>query len=88
MFDNNYLRITDRKKDILISPGGDNISPLKIENELTNSEIVDQAIVYGDNKPFLVALLVLKEDKKNLKNQEIEKEIQNVNKNLSKIEKY
>ena len=86
VFDNNYLRITDRKKDILISPGGDNISPLKIENELTNSEIVDQAIVYGDNKPFLVALLVLKEDKKNLKNQEIEKEIQNVNKNLSKIE--
>ena len=37
VFENNYLKITDRKKDILITPGGDNISPLKIENELVNS---------------------------------------------------
>ena len=55
VFENNYLKITDRKKDILITPGGDNISPLKIENELVNSELIDQAIVYGDNKPYLVA---------------------------------
>ena len=40
VFENNYLKITDRKKDILITPGGDNISPLKIENELVNSETV------------------------------------------------
>ena len=63
VFENNYLKITDRKKDILITPGGDNISPLKIENEIINSEIIDQAIVYGDNKPYLVALLVLNDEK-------------------------
>ena len=61
-FENNYLKITDRKKDILITPGGDNISPLKIENMLTSSEIIDQAIVYGDNKPYLVALLILNKE--------------------------
>ena len=44
VFENNFLKITDRKKDILITPGGDNISPLKIENELINSGIIDQAI--------------------------------------------
>ena len=86
VFDNNYLKITDRKKDILITPGGDNISPLKIENELINSGIIDQAIVYGDNKPYLVALLVLNEEKKSLKDEEIKKEIEKVNKKLSKIE--
>ncbi len=86
VFDNNYLKITDRKKDILITPGGDNISPLKIENELINSGIIDQAIVYGDNKPYLVALLVLNEEKKSLKEEEIKQRIEKVNKKLSKIE--
>ena len=86
VFENNYLKITDRKKDILITPGGDNISPLKIENELVNSEIIDQAIVYGDNKPYLVALIVLNDEKKSLTEQEIKKEIEKVNNKLSKIE--
>jgi len=86
VFKNNYLKITDRKKDILITPGGDNISPLKIENELINSEIIDQAIVYGDNKPFLVALLVINDEKKSLTEEEIKQEIEKVNKKLSKIE--
>ena len=86
VFDNNYLKITDRKKDILITPGGDNISPLKIENELINSGIIDQAIVYGDNKPYLVALLVLNDEKKTLKEEEIKQELEKVNKKLSKIE--
>ena len=85
-FQNSYLKITDRKKDILITPGGDNISPLKVENMLTSSEIIDQAIVYGDNKPYLVALLVLnKENQDNEK--DLEEEIININKNLTKVEK-
>ena len=63
-FDNGFLKITDRKKDILITPGGDNISPVKIENDLTKIEFIEQALVYGDNKPFLVALLVLSDEKK------------------------
>ena len=86
VFENNYLKITDRKKDILITPGGDNISPIKIENELINSEIIDQAIVYGDNKPYLVALLVLNDEKKSSTEEEIKKEIEKVNEKLSKIE--
>ena len=86
VFENNYLKITDRKKDILITPGGDNISPLKIENELINSEIIDQVIVYGDNKPYLVALIVLNDEKKSSTDEEIKQEIEKVNKKLSKIE--
>ncbi len=86
VFENGYLKITDRKKDILITPGGDNISPVKIENELSNSNLIDQSIVYGDNKPYLVALLVLSEENLNITHDQIEKEINKVNQNLSKIE--
>ena len=86
-FDDGFLKITDRKKDILITPGGDNISPIKIENDLTKIEFIDQALVYGDNKPFLVALLVLSKDKKDINNKIIEDEIEKINKKLSKIEK-
>ena len=86
VFENNFLKITDRKKDILITPGGDNISPLKIENELVNLEFIDQAVVYGDNKPYLVALLVLKDEFINITNEEINNAINNLNNNLSKIE--
>ncbi len=86
VFENNFLKITDRKKDILITPGGDNISPLKIENELVNLEFIDQAVVYGDNKPYLVALLVLNEEFINITEEEIRNAINNLNNNLSKIE--
>ncbi len=85
-FENNYLKITDRKKDILITPGGDNISPLKIENMLTNSKMIDQAIVYGDYKPYLVALIILNKEFFNEK-KNLDKELENINKNLTKIEK-
>ena len=87
VIENNYLKITDRKKDILISPGGDNISPIKVENEILNSKYFDQALVYGDNKPYLVALLVLSEEGKTKQINEIKLEIENINKNFSKIEK-
>ena len=86
-FDDGFLKITDRKKDILITPGGDNISPIKIENDLTKIEFIEQALVYGDNKPFLVALLSLSNEKKNIDNKIIHNEIEKLNKNLTKIEK-
>ena len=85
-FKDNYLQITDRKKDIIITPGGDNISPVKIETEITNSYLFDQAIVYGDNKPYLVALLVLNNDIILNDEKKIELEIERINKKLSKIE--
>ena len=86
-FNNNYLKITDRKKDIIITPGGDNISPVKIENDLVQINFIEQTLVYGDNKPYLVALIVLASDQKNLANEKIYEEIEKINKNLSKIEK-
>ncbi len=86
VFENNFLKITDRKKDILITPGGDNISPLKIENELVNLEFIDQAVVYGDNKPYLVCLIILNDQYLSITNEEIDYEIKKMNKKLSKIE--
>ncbi|MDA7447056.1 long-chain fatty acid--CoA ligase [Candidatus Pelagibacter ubique] len=86
-FDGEFLKITDRKKDIIITPGGDNISPIKIENDLNKSNYIEQSLVYGDNKPYLVCLIVLSSEYKNIKNEEIKIEIEKINKNLSKIEK-
>lgn len=57
-----YLFITDRKKDILITAGGKNVAPQNIENLLKTSPYVSQAMVYGDRKPYLTALVTLDED--------------------------
>ncbi len=53
-----YIRITDRKKDIIVNSGGDNVSPQRVEGFLTLQPEIAQAMVYGDRKPHLVALLV------------------------------
>jgi long-chain acyl-CoA synthetase len=53
-----YLQITDRKKDIIVVSGGDNISPARIEGFLCLEPEIGQAMVYGDKRPHLVALLV------------------------------
>ncbi len=53
-----YLSITDRKKDIIVNSGGDNIAPQKVEGVLTVQPEIAQAMVYGDRRPHLVALLV------------------------------
>ena len=52
------LIITDRKKDIIVNSGGDNISPQKIEGMICLNEEIDQAAVYGDDKPYLTAVIV------------------------------
>jgi long-chain acyl-CoA synthetase len=52
------IRITDRKKDLLVVSGGDNVSPARIENLLTQRPEIAQALVWGDGRPHLVALLV------------------------------
>ncbi|MCC9620099.1 long-chain fatty acid--CoA ligase [Thalassospira sp. MA62] len=56
------LMITDRKKDIIVNSGGDNISPQRIEGLLTLETEIAQAMVYGDDKPYLVAVLWPEED--------------------------
>jgi long-chain acyl-CoA synthetase len=53
-----FLRITDRKKDIIVNSGGDNISPARVEGLLTLRPEIAQAMVYGDKHPYLVAAIV------------------------------
>jgi long-chain acyl-CoA synthetase len=56
--DDGCLRITDRKKDIIVNSGGDNLSPQRVEGMLTLEPEIGQAMVYGDQRPHLVGLLV------------------------------
>lgn len=57
-----YLRITDRKKDIIVTAGGKNIAPQNIEALIKNDPRIGQAVVFGDRKPYLVALITLDPD--------------------------
>tara|TARA_Y100000591_G_C21816455_1_gene691003 strand:- start:36 stop:1727 length:1692 start_codon:yes stop_codon:yes gene_type:complete len=78
------LKITDRKKELIVNLGGDNISPTKIENLLCLNESIKQSFVYGDKKNYLVALIVTE----NLFNLEkIKDYIDKMNKDVSTIEK-
>jgi long-chain acyl-CoA synthetase len=54
-----FLLITDRKKDIIVTAGGKNIAPQNIENELKAHRIVSQALVLGDRKPYIAALITV-----------------------------
>ena len=56
--DDGYLIITDRKKDIIVNAGGDNIAPQRIEGFLTLQPEIAQAMIYGDRKPNLSALIL------------------------------
>ena len=53
-----YLEITDRKKDIIVNAGGDNISPARVEGLVSLQEEIGQIMVYGDKKPNLVAVII------------------------------
>jgi len=56
--EDNYLKITDRKKDIIVNAGGDNISPSRIEAKLDITPEIAQSMLYGDYKNYLVAIIV------------------------------
>ena len=81
-----YLKITDRKKDIIVNAGGDNISPAKIENIILNSLEIDQCMVYGDGKNHLVALIVPSKEFKEQK-EKMSEIINKINENLTQIER-
>ncbi len=76
--------ITGRKKELIVTSGGENISSQKIENMLLSFDEVSQAIVYGDGKPFIIALIKLNDD---YKKTDVKKLIQALNYNLNSIEK-
>ena len=84
--EDNYLKITDRKKDIIVSLGGDNIAPSKIENLLTLSTEIEQACVFGEQKNYIAALLVLSSESKS-SDEDIQRYIDEVNKDLTQPEK-
>jgi len=81
-----YLKITDRKKDIIVSLGGDNIAPSKLENLLTLSSDIEQACVFGEQKNYIAALIILSLDSKATK-EDIQNYIDEVNKDLTQPEK-
>jgi long-chain acyl-CoA synthetase len=60
--DDGFVSITGRKKDLIITSSGKNITPVNIENELRETRYISEAVVYGDNRPYLVAMVALDSD--------------------------
>ncbi len=60
--DDGFLRITGRKKDLIITSSGKNITPVNIESALRESRYITEAVVYGDSRPYLVAVVTLDHD--------------------------
>ena len=78
------LRITDRKKDIIVNSGGDNVAPQRIEGLLVMEPEIAQAMVYGDKRPHIVALIVPSAE---LDRDGVGRAIDKVNATLSPIER-
>lgn len=57
-----YLRITDRKKDIIVTSGGKNVAPQNLENTLKTFPVISQSMVYGDKRPYLTVLVCVNEE--------------------------
>ena len=82
--DKGRIIITGRKKELIVTSGGENISSQRIENMFLNFEEISHAIVFGDGKPFLIALIRVSDEHKNVN---LKRLIENLNKNLNTIEK-
>ncbi|HEU6443806.1 MAG TPA: long-chain fatty acid--CoA ligase [Gaiellaceae bacterium] len=76
--DDGFLTITDRKKDIIVTAGGKNVAPQNIENELKASKYISQALVIGDRRPYLTALITLDEAARGLSDVHVKDLVQSV----------
>jgi long-chain acyl-CoA synthetase len=85
--DDGFLTITDRKKDILVTAGGKNVAPQNLENALKTHPVISQALVVGDRRPYVAALITLSEgvDPETARF-EVERIVEDVNKDLSRFE--
>jgi long-chain acyl-CoA synthetase len=88
--DEGFLRITDRKKDLIITAGGKNIAPQNLENALKASRFVSQALVVGDRRPYVTALVTLDEAELASSSQDPQKLVQglvdDVNRDRTRVE--
>jgi long-chain acyl-CoA synthetase len=85
-----FVTITDRKKDIIVTAGGKNLAPQNIENSLKASRYVSQALVVGDRRPYVTALITLDEAEVAKVNGDVqalvEQAVEDVNRDLSRYE--
>ncbi|TML03392.1 MAG: long-chain fatty acid--CoA ligase [Actinobacteria bacterium] len=85
-----FVTITDRKKDIIVTAGGKNLAPQNIENSLKASRYVSQALVVGDRRPYVTALITLDEVEVAKANGDVDalvqQAVEEVNRNLSRFE--
>jgi long-chain acyl-CoA synthetase len=82
-----FLSITDRKKDILVTAGGKNVAPQNLENALKTYPVISQALVVGDRRPYLAALITLVEDApREDAEAEVQQAVDAVNRDLSRFE--
>jgi long-chain acyl-CoA synthetase len=89
--DDGFIHITDRKKDILVTAGGKNVAPQNLENALKTAPLVSQALVVGDRRPYVAALITVDpEQSKGLAPKELSERVQaivdEVNADLSRFE--
>jgi len=85
-----FVTITDRKKDIIVTAGGKNLAPQNIENSLKTSRYISQALVVGDRRPYVTALITLDEAEVAKANGDVQALVQeavdDVNRELSRFE--
>jgi long-chain acyl-CoA synthetase len=82
-----FLTITDRKKDILVTAGGKNVAPQNLENALKTHPIVSQALVVGDRRPYVAALITLTDDvDRDNAEADVQRIVDGVNRDLSRFE--
>jgi long-chain acyl-CoA synthetase len=84
--DDGFLTISGRAKEIIVTSSGKNITPTNIEERIEASDDVEQAVVFGDDRPYLVALVVPKNGDGDGARDKIEKAIDSANSDLAKIE--
>ena len=58
VIEDGHVRITDRKKDIIVTAGGKNIAPQNIENQIKSHCLISQVVIHGDKRKFLSALII------------------------------